>query len=81
MFMDYSDMLSIDELCSMLRIGRNKAYLMLKNKEINAFKNGRLWMIPKEAVIEYVANRGTEYRLNACTLFLYAPKYIIVKSI
>ena len=58
MFMDYSDMLSVDELCSMLRIGRNKAYLMLKNKEISAFKNGRLWMIPKEAVIEYVANRG-----------------------
>lgn len=58
MFMDYSDMLSIDELCNMLRIGRNKAYLMLKNKEISAFKNGRLWMIPKDAVIEYVANRG-----------------------
>ena len=24
---------------------------------------------------------GTEYRLNACTLFLYAPINIIVKSI
>ena len=58
MFMDYSDMLSIDELCSMLRIGRNKAYELLRSGKIKAFKEGKLWMIPKPAVIDYISRRG-----------------------
>lgn len=54
MFEDYSDMITIEELCYMLRIGRNKAYELLRSGRIGAFRDGRLWMIPKVAVIEYI---------------------------
>ena len=54
MFEGYNDMVTVEELCYMLRIGRNKAYGLLRSGKVNCFKDGRLWMIPKEAVIEYI---------------------------
>ncbi len=58
MFCQYSDIVTIDELCKMLRIGKNKAYQLLRSGRISSFKDGRLWMIPKQAVIDYILNFG-----------------------
>ena len=54
MFNDYNDMVTVEELCEMLRIGRNKAYELLRSGKVGGFHDGRLWMIPKEAVISYI---------------------------
>lgn len=54
MFNEYSDVITVDELCEMLRIGRNKAYELLRGREIKAFRCGRTWVISKEAVSEFV---------------------------
>ncbi len=54
MFSQYSDIVRIEELCEMLRIGRNKAYQLLRSGRVSGFKDGRLWMIPKQAVINYI---------------------------
>jgi len=51
---NYDDMVTIDELCEMLAVGRNTAYSLLKEGAIKAFKIGRVWKIPREAVSEYV---------------------------
>ena len=58
MFNEYDDMVTIEELCYMLRICRNKAYELLRSGKIKAFKEGKLWMIPKPAVIDYISRRG-----------------------
>ena len=65
MFQDsYNDMVSIDELCEMLTIGKNTAYSLLKSNQIHAFKIGRIWKIPRESVSEYVLrqSRATQSR-------------------
>ncbi len=60
MFNEYNDIVTIEELCYMLRIGRNKAYELLRSCKIRGFKEGRLWIIPKEAVIEYIRSPRTQ---------------------
>jgi len=53
----YNDMISLDDLCEMLTIGKNTAYELLRTKQIKAFKIGRIWKIPRESVSEYIINR------------------------
>ena len=60
MFTDYADMVSIDELCEMLRIGKGKAYELLRNESIMGFKEGKIWKIPKYAVINYVMDHSSK---------------------
>lgn len=48
------DFLTVEEFCETLKIGRNAAYALLCNGKVKAFRNGRVWRIPKQAVVEYV---------------------------
>jgi excisionase family DNA binding protein len=58
MFKDLSDLITIDDLCEALAIGRNMAYRLLNSGEIKAFRCGRVWKIPREAVEQYVRVRS-----------------------
>lgn len=58
---DYSDMITIDDLCEMLSIGKNTAYHLLKTGQIRAFKIGRIWKISRIAVEEFIF---TQSKLN-----------------
>ena len=58
MFQEYSDVVSIDELCDMLKIGKNKAYYLLRSGTIGGFKEGRIWKIPKFVVVDYIQKRS-----------------------
>ena len=51
------DILTVEELCDLLKIGQNAAYSLLNSGSIKAFRNGRTWRIPKQAVIDYVKNQ------------------------
>lgn len=42
MYNDPNDIISIDELCSILSIGRNAAYNLLNDKKIKAFRIGKV---------------------------------------
>ena len=55
---EFSDLITIDELCELLSIGRNYAYSLLNSKEIKAFRIGRVWKIPRGAVWEYVKRKS-----------------------
>ena len=52
----YNDdlLLTIDELCDMLMIGKTNAYRLLKERKIKCFKINRVWKIPRQSVLEYV---------------------------
>ena len=49
-----NELLTIDDLCNTLLIGRNAAYTLLNSGELHAFRIGRNWKIPKVALDEYI---------------------------
>ena len=55
-FGNYPDVVSIDDLKSMLNIGRNTAYSLLQNGSIKTIRIGRKYIIPKQSVIEFLLN-------------------------
>lgn len=55
---EYHDMVTPEELCEMLSIGKNTAYALLTTGQIHAFKIGRIWKIPRDAVSEYVMRKS-----------------------
>lgn len=51
---DYGELISIDELCKALMVGKSTAYSLLRNGSIKAFKIGRVWKIPKRSVPDFI---------------------------
>ena len=54
MFEEYPDVLSAEEAAEALRIRENAIYRLLNEGRLKAYKNGRTWKIPKEALRSYV---------------------------
>lgn len=53
----YNDILDVKDLCEILRIGRKKAYQLLRSGVIPYRKIGRNYKIPKELVIKYIIEK------------------------
>jgi len=54
MFNEYTDLVTVDELCEMLSIGKNAAYQLLSSGKLKAFRLNRVWKIPKTSVEKYI---------------------------
>ena len=54
MFAEYSDIVTVDEVMKMLRLGKNTVYSLLKSEQIKTLKVGARYIIPKTSVIEFV---------------------------
>ena len=55
MFEQYEDVLTVNECCEALRMGYNAVYDLLNEGKLKAYKNGRVWRISKQALIQYVS--------------------------
>ena len=47
-------LLTVGEMASVLRIGRNPAYQLVKNGDIQSIRVGRSIRIPRNALIQFV---------------------------
>ena len=57
-------LISLDELCDRLNIGKNSAYKLLNSGKIKCFRIGRIWKIPKDSLDKYI---NGQLLLNHCT--------------
>ena len=48
------DIMTVDEMKNVLKIGRNKAYSLVRNGEIKALKIGGIFRIPKRYLIDFI---------------------------
>ena len=54
----YADILTVEEATEALRMGYNAVYKLLRSGELKGYRNGRVWMVPKLAVQEYILGRS-----------------------
>ena len=47
-------LITVEELCEELMIGRNAAYSLLASGKLRGFRIGRIWKIPRESVNLYI---------------------------
>lgn len=46
--------LTIEDIQTILRIGRNQAYKLVAEKKIRAFRTGKTWKITEKALEDYI---------------------------
>lgn len=54
MFDAYPDILTVEQLCEVLNIGKNTAYKLIKNEDIKSVRIGKVYKIPKKYVKKYI---------------------------
>lgn len=54
----YDDLLTADEACEALKIGKNALYALLTSQSLKGYRNGRVWRIPKQAIVEYITEQA-----------------------
>jgi len=58
MYDELHEILTVEEICEILYIGRNTVYELLQSGEMKGFRIGRRWKIPREAISEYIARKS-----------------------
>ena len=58
MFEQYDDILTIEEVAELLRIGMTQAYRIVRSGNFKGYKEGKDWKIPKQALINYVVSQS-----------------------
>lgn len=59
---EYPDVLTAEEAADVLRVGYNALYRLLSSGKLKAYKNGRVWRIPKESIKEYILDSTKMHR-------------------
>ena len=57
MFEYVPDILTFKECQNLLKIGKNTLLVLIHQGDIEAFKIGNRWKIPKQAVLEFICNK------------------------
>lgn len=58
MFEQYDDILTIEEVAELLRIGMTQAYRIVRSGNLKGYKEEKDWKIPKQALINYVVSQS-----------------------
>ena len=52
------ELVTIEELCDILHIGKNAAYKLLASGKLKCFRMSRTWKIPREGVNRYIREQS-----------------------
>ena len=58
MLEDFGYILTPDEVCELLHIGKNRVYYLLNNGILKGYREGNRWHISRDALVEYVTRRS-----------------------
>lgn len=52
---DLPDVLTVAEVREVLRLGEHTVYALIRTGRLRALRAGRRWIIPKDAVVDFLA--------------------------
>lgn len=58
MFESFDDILSVDDIAAILKVGNTQVYKLLRSGRLKAYKEGKDWKIPKESLILYIKEQA-----------------------
>lgn len=58
MFDSYDDILTVEEVAEILKIGMTQAYKIIRTGQLKGYKEGKDWKIPKQALRQYVLTQS-----------------------
>lgn len=53
--------LTIQDICETLRVGRNRVYKLLASGELKGWRIGHVWKVTKSSLDEYLSTGGYTY--------------------
>ena len=65
MLNQYEDIITVEELCEILKTGKNRVYELLQTNQKRAFQLWRNWKIPKISVKHYLEFPKARLKNNA----------------
>lgn len=57
LFDSYPDVVSVEEIQQMLRIGKNAVYQLLKDGAIKSIKVGKRYVVPKKYIVDFLMKK------------------------
>ena len=57
MYEQIPEILTLKECCELLKVGKNTMLNLLHTMQIEGFRIGNRWRIPKESVVEFIRYR------------------------
>ena len=58
MFEQYDDILTVEDIAEILKIGMTQAYKIVRSGNLKGYKEGKDWKIPKQALKQYVMSQS-----------------------
>ena len=58
MFEQYDDILTVEDIAEILKIGMTQAYKIVRSGNLKGYKEGKDWKIQKQALKEYVISQS-----------------------
>ncbi len=56
-FIAYPDVVTVEETCKMLRLGRNSVYALLKSGRIRSVRVGSRYVIPAKSIVRFLKDK------------------------
>ena len=53
-----STLMTLEDVCEELMVGRNAVYRLLSSGELKGFRIGRIWKIPRESLHEFIREQS-----------------------
>lgn len=58
MLEQYPEVLDVEDVCKIFRVGKNRVYELLQTGRLGGFRLGRTWKIPKIALEAYLKHQS-----------------------